>query len=645
MLTLINEIDSCSSDKSAKKTYLFYDILLTLYFCICRVYVFNNYNILKKYLLFYKSSFLKQVLLLVAVVTFSSNYLFATEYYISMTGIDSNSGTLAAPWKTIAKANASLKPGDTVYFRSGLYDGCIDPINSGTSAAYISYKAYPGETPIIDRSRILSNWQLVEGVVYSTSGPSWIGGVWEDNFEQTGYNYKYWPQTSISGVDGPGKYFIDTSTWKVYVWTKNGDNPNTHIMRTSAGNAVSISSMQYIAIDGIQMKWVLNGVWLVNCSHFILSNLNIQYASGYGIYFGGQSDYNKISSNIIKYIGTWYYFEGDGVYLSGHHNLVDTNDISFAGHNLINSTGANANTYNNIIQNNITHDSGKSGFGSNYNAYYEVWRNNRSYSNRGAGIQIDSNNIIVQSNSFYGSKSGVSLYTTDNRTIRGNRVFNNTFYNNNNNPDPADPSDMVIHEYSGYCTDNIHKNNITQKSPVQYQIFIDASQLRDNIYYNNNVYSSAQVNVRILPVGEKTLSIVQNTYPSNFANNISSDPLFEDPVNANFKIKSDSGNINKGCFLTTIKGSGSGKIISVKDAGYFCDGFGIAYGDLIQLQGTSDSVSVVKVDYNNQTIEIEKDMSWKDGDGISLPYSGSMPDIGAFEYTISSSPQSLRIIP
>jgi parallel beta-helix repeat protein len=58
------------------------------------------------------------------------------------------------PWGSIQKAAATLQAGDTVLIRGGLYDlpndsPWIYPTNSGTPDAYITYKAYPGESPIL----------------------------------------------------------------------------------------------------------------------------------------------------------------------------------------------------------------------------------------------------------------------------------------------------------------------------------------------------------------------------------------------------------------------------------------------------------------------------------------------------------------
>ncbi|HSM24823.1 MAG TPA: DUF1565 domain-containing protein, partial [Anaerolineaceae bacterium] len=74
-------------------------------------------------------------------------------YYVSLSGNDANSGTLAKPWRTIKKATDTLVAGDTVKILPGTYKEKLIPKNSGTSNAYIIYTADPG-TVILDGSGV-----------------------------------------------------------------------------------------------------------------------------------------------------------------------------------------------------------------------------------------------------------------------------------------------------------------------------------------------------------------------------------------------------------------------------------------------------------------------------------------------------------
>jgi len=84
----------------------------------------------------------------------SSAVAFAQPWYVSATGSDSNTGTMASPYKTIEKAVSVVKAGETIYVRGGTYslNAVITLGKSGTAGAGISLLAYPGEKPVLDFS-------------------------------------------------------------------------------------------------------------------------------------------------------------------------------------------------------------------------------------------------------------------------------------------------------------------------------------------------------------------------------------------------------------------------------------------------------------------------------------------------------------
>ena len=75
-----------------------------------------------------------------------------TTYYVAKNGSDSNPGTESQPWLTLKKAADSLVAGDTVYVKAGTYKEQLAPSHSGSSGAWITYKANPGDTVTIDGS-------------------------------------------------------------------------------------------------------------------------------------------------------------------------------------------------------------------------------------------------------------------------------------------------------------------------------------------------------------------------------------------------------------------------------------------------------------------------------------------------------------
>jgi Right handed beta helix region len=95
----------------------------------------------------------------------------AATYYVAPNGSDAAGvpGSEAAPFASWARAQSAAGPGDTVYFRGGVYrykdatsvcssgTATVNAVvlnKSGTAGSPIRYWAYPGETPVFDFSGI-----------------------------------------------------------------------------------------------------------------------------------------------------------------------------------------------------------------------------------------------------------------------------------------------------------------------------------------------------------------------------------------------------------------------------------------------------------------------------------------------------------
>jgi hypothetical protein len=99
----------------------------------------------------------------------------ATTYYVSPNGNDSNPGTFSRPWASWPRAfnGQEVSPGDTVYFRGGIYykddhahtsswyypsyspGAGYSVSRNGTSGNWIVFIAYPGEEPILDCGNVV----------------------------------------------------------------------------------------------------------------------------------------------------------------------------------------------------------------------------------------------------------------------------------------------------------------------------------------------------------------------------------------------------------------------------------------------------------------------------------------------------------
>ncbi len=105
---------------------------------------------------------MKKIIIIIAV--FFSSSAFATNYYFSNAGNDSNAGTNpSSPYKTIDKLNTlTLAAGDSVLFYCGnIFRGQINVTASGNSNNYIVFASYgSGSKPIISGANTINNWVL-----------------------------------------------------------------------------------------------------------------------------------------------------------------------------------------------------------------------------------------------------------------------------------------------------------------------------------------------------------------------------------------------------------------------------------------------------------------------------------------------------
>ena len=68
------------------------------------------------------------------------------------------------------------------------------------------------------------------------------------------------------------------------------------------------------------------------------------------------------------------------------------------------------------------------------------------------------------------------------------------------------------------------------------------------------------------------------------------------------------------------------------DAGFFMDGYGLVKADLLQLEGDTNPLRVVSIDYAQNVIQVDRPVAWKANQGVSQPFNGDRPDIGAYEH-------------
>jgi hypothetical protein len=143
-----------------------------------------------------------------------------TDVYVATSGSDSNPGTLAAPYRTLAKAISLVAPGTVIYVRGGTYypTATLKSTVSGTSSQRVTLTAYGSEKVKVDGSGLPSG--------------SWLMGLYAN----------YWTVSGIQFQNSPAQGFVCTSCtggiFRNLTTNGNGDSGFTLRGDNTVGNLV-----------------------------------------------------------------------------------------------------------------------------------------------------------------------------------------------------------------------------------------------------------------------------------------------------------------------------------------------------------------------------------------------------------------------
>ena len=587
-------------------------------------------------------------------------------YYIANDGSDSNDGqSLSNPWQSIAKANQTLQPGDTVCLRGGTYDEVIEPYNSGTAGNKITYTNYQDENAIVRG--------VPDGVIVVSIG--WkVNGNWDPK-----------SYVVIDGLTIRGEYFtgyVDGFGYPRNVFVYGDQSGHNEIRNLTIIKEDPVGTVQKYG----RMEY---GIGVSKASNNIVENNYIEGMSRIGIIGGGSGRNNIFRNNTIlnSYqsnidIGSSHgeiqgtLIEGnilgvsiieDGIqfencYTCGYDEtnkdlgsnrgtIVRNNIIYGAAENNIDLKGASLVIIEgNIMYGGTGNNDGSLGNDGNGDADDRTGGYGGIFT--GASSVTDSRDIIVRNNVIYDNFSGVSARI-------GYKVYNNTVIGNNRdytgpNSDwtwTRKPAFKGITVWQGHERVGIKNNIVGEHSTAEVSARSGAGlDINNNLYTNTNtVYF---VDFRDNFDWNQLLFSDWQTHLANLGGIVGQDKdsFIADPMFVNaparpvgdysqfdFHLQSGSPAIDAGQFLTETTSAGSGTIMNVADAGYFTDGLGITEGDLIQLEGQDLTATITSIDYNSNTITLDSSLTWNANQGVSLAYSGSAPDIGAYDFGLASS--------
>jgi len=429
--------------------------------------------------------------------------------------------------------------------------------------------------------------------------------------------------------------------------------------------AIDLSNRQYLIIEGLEVNNVDRWLYLRDASYNIVRNNKFRNAknggggSKTGIFFS-QAKYNRVSGNLFKNSSS------DSMSIvSSDYNIIENNTFYYARHALWDIRCGNFN----VIRNNYFHNKrqkigevydcdGQAGF-RRYNAtkFNLIEGNDFAFvpssgnSSPYSGIQYAGQNGIIRRNKFHDLKGpGIrfAIYGREARHNTGNRTYHNVFYGMHfAGIDIAKGSEMKDNQF----LNNIFAKSIFTANDRRWRWWVDyldgmpvqikTSRLDGFLLDNNSIFGNNPGDSMLITYGwrkpgfngQLNIAEWESDYPQLVKNTVIHNPLFVDEQERDFHLKQESKLIDKGAFLTQTTAAGSGTVVPVIDVRYFYDGFGIPgeKGDLVQLKGQSDSARIVAIDYDNNTLTLNRDLVWEKNQGLTLEFNGIAPDIGMYE--------------
>jgi hypothetical protein len=329
-----------------------------------------------------------------------------TTYYVSTSGSDLNAGTSAsAPWKTIAKANAAVQAGDTVVLSGNFVKEAIAPRNSGTATAPITYQAGPAGAS-------LDQPGLVSGTPYM----AWFG---------------LRSYITVNGIGFTNSNYVNAPVTYKGVFLRKADHITitncsfTHVpivVQASSFNTISHNTFRYFVAS-----YVNPSTRAPDPNHPI--------TAGDMLYVFGGSNNNLIQYNDMKYAGHSLIEIGNGFGGTNANNVISDNILSNPWYKPLILADDGAGT---IVERNLIEDAN-----SVPTLYSTVPGAVGSLSTASTGVQFSGSNFIFRHNTLlnntaiYGVIDLGSRWYTDANHPNGvlvqslnNQIYNNTLYGN-----------------------------------------------------------------------------------------------------------------------------------------------------------------------------------------------------------------------
>jgi hypothetical protein len=523
---------------------------------------------------------------------------FAATYYVSTTGNDTNPGTYSRPWLTIQKAADMARPGDTSIVRSGVYAKPVTFSKSGTVGKPITFKSDSAGTAVIEGSGLnIPIW----GSLVQIKGASYLT---LSGFEIRNSSFR---NICVSGeathITLQNLHVHHAGSVQIFV-----DGPRIN----PAFSVISGCNVHDGPSGGICLYYASGGYWKIQ-NNEVYNNAGTSNFDGIQVGSPSSASHHIVIKNNTIHDNATAEGGADNLDLGGHaanqHYLVDGNEVYGGGGSFKLHGGANS--FHIARFNRFT--------GVNYVCY--------NYPNP----QVVYNNTFVDTGQsvMFWTESATGAVTLGDTSFNGGDVGrmnwkNDLFFQE------AQSSDYIL-----LCSGRGATIDVTYRSVRFQNSLYTFSPGQRMIWGTYALYAG--------PITPSTFAAFQASNSPDFPDTGSiystsaNQQMFVDYPARDYHLVSGSTAIDAGTPLTKATNSGRrSQTLKVERASYFHDGYPLN-GEYLNTRdsiviGNNSPALIVSIDYPNNTITLARSLTWNSGDTVTLPYRGTRPDIGAFEF-------------